>query len=91
MRKQIKNETLNIECNYCWKTYTTPYIYFEMIDDLQMRIYEANKNWITSHYKYGRKELDFCSSDCAIKFLNNQAKFFVKEITAWIKIWPWSH
>jgi len=76
---KIKKE-IQYVCDNCSKKFNTQFIAFDMIDDLQMRILEMNPHSVNNHYTYGRKHLDFCSTDCALKFLNSEMKLFIKEI-----------
>jgi len=78
---EIKQE-VQYTCDSCGNKFNKPFVSFDMIDDLQMRILEMTPQSMNSHYTYGRKRLDFCSTDCAIKFLTSEMKMFIKEITA---------
>lgn len=78
---QLKEE-VNYSCDTCNKDFQKKFVSFDMIDDMQMRIVEMKPQTLNNHYTYWRKTLDFCSTDCAIKFLNQEMLIFIKEITA---------
>ena len=69
-------------CDNCNKEFNKKFISFDMIDDMQMRVFEMEPQSLNNHYTYWRKTLDFCKTECAVNFLNKEMKMFVKEITA---------
>lgn len=75
-------EIVSYQCDNCENKYTQSFITFDVIDDIQMRILEHKPQTRNNHYTYGRKTVDFCCTDCALKYLSDSMTMFIKEITA---------
>lgn len=82
MKNTEFKKLITYTCDNCWISYEKSFISFDMINDIQMRILEMKPQVVNNHYTYGRKTIDLCCTDCAIKFLNSEMKMFIKEITA---------
>ena len=82
MKNTEFKKVVQYTCDSCKSSYHKSFVSFDMIDDLQMRILEMKPQAMNNHYTYGRRKLDFCSTDCALKFLNKEMKMFIKEISA---------
>ena len=82
MQNTELKKIITYTCDECNKNYEDKYISFDLIDDIQMRILEYKPQTLNNHYTYGRKKLDFCSTKCAMKYLNWNMEVFIQEITA---------
>ena len=83
MKKIETIEELNYVCDECWKEMVIPYIYFDLIDDKQMRVIEHKRNTLNRNLTYWRKEVDLCSVDCWKKYLWKSIENLLWEIVKW--------
>jgi len=81
IKSEIKEE-VSFVCDNCNKAYKNKFISFDMINDIQMRIFEHKPQTINNHYTYWRRTLDFCKIECWLAYLNTDMKMFLKEITS---------
>ena len=76
---EITKETI-YTCDECKQQYKTPFIHFEMIDDIWMRVIESKTNPMNKHLTYGRLDVDLCSMDCWKKYLWKSMEMLLLEI-----------
>lgn len=86
MKNEQKTTTVTLTCDQCQKTVTqTPEWYeFELVDDIGLKVFEkprdAGIRALETRHLSSRKDVHFCSLDCAKARIHSITDFFLAEI-----------